>query len=311
MYWRTSLVIILFIFLGCRSEKKPVELALSDGALIEANELFDNLGKKGLKIIDVRDEETYHKGHIKGAIQMSRRDIENTGDSIPGMRADASQMARLFSKTGIEAEDWLVLYDDRGNPEAARLWCILTGYGHERVKLLNGGLKAWNEDGYELTTERMEPTPSSFGWTDPEQGSLWIESGEIARILNDTTSRTVLIDTRTPEEYHGVRQKKNAERAGHIPGAIHLDWADLIRYHGDHRIKQKEHIQKLLTNFDITKGDTIILYCHSGVRSSLTTFVLRELLEYPHVRNYDGSWTAWSRMTDYPIESDSLTKLFD
>ena len=311
MYWKTSLVIVLFIFLGCRSGEKPEGLSLSEGALIEPQELYANLGKKGLKVIDVRDAETFRKGHIDGAIQIGRRDIENTGDNIPGMRADAAQIARLFSDSGIETDDWLVLYDDRGSPEAARLWCILEGYGHERVKVLNGGLTAWKGDGYELTSSSNELPPTAFSWTNPQDASLWIDAEEIAGILNDPDSRAILIDTRTSDEYYGVRQKKNAERAGHIPGAIHLDWADLIEYHGDHRVKQKEPIQKLLTNFGITTGDTIILYCHSGVRSSLTTFVLRELLEYPHVRNYDGSWTAWSRMTNYPIESDSITKLFD
>lgn len=302
---------VVFIFLGCRSEEKPKDLSLSEGALIEAQELFANLGNTGIKVIDVRNEETFRQGHIEGAIQISRRDMENTRDSIPGMRAGAAQMTRLFSDLGIETDDWLVLYDDRGNPEAARLWCILEGYGHERTKLLNGGLNAWIKSGYELSSESSEPRPSSFDWTNPEHESLWINSDEIVGILDDPYSKTVLIDTRTRDEFHGVRQKKNAERAGHIPGAIHLDWADLIQYHGDHRLKQKEQIQQLLTNFGVTKEDTIVVYCHSGVRSSLTAFVLRELLEYPHVRNYDGSWTAWSRLKEYPIESDSLTKLFD
>lgn len=284
---------------------------LSEGPLIESHELMAQLGKSGLKIIDVRNAEAYSNGHISGAVQISRKEMESESDSLPGMRAGDGQMKELLSKKGILPTDWLVLYDDRGNPEAARLWCILNGYGQDRIKLLNGGLKAWVEDGYELVTETVEPLPTVFSWQNTAPAPLWIDAETIARRIADPASHMVLIDTRTTEEYYGIRQKKNAERAGHIPGALHLDWADLIEYHGDHRLKQKEKIRSKLTKFGLSKKDSIVLYCHSGVRSSLSTFVLREVLGFPNVWNYDGSWTEWSRLPHYPIEVDSVTTIFN
>jgi len=303
-------MVMIYMVIGCKSDKQDRVIVLSDSPLIESHELKDQLGKAGLHVIDVRHTDAFEQGHIPGALQISRSEIEHTADTLPGMRATAEQMAQLLSNKGVESGNWLFLYDDRGNTEAARLWCILKGYGMDRVKLLNGGLKAWEEDGYETVTAIQESVPTAFHW-DVAPESLWIDAEEIARRISDTGSKLVLIDTRTTEEYHGVRQKNNAERAGHIPGALHLDWADLIEYHGDHRIKQKEQIRSKLAKFGLSEKDSIILYCHSGVRSSLSTFVLREIMEYPNVWNYDGSWTEWSRLSNYPIETDSVTTIFN
>lgn len=301
---------MIHVLIGCKSDKQDRVVVLSESPLIESHELKAQLGKPGLKVIDVRHADAFQQGHVPGALQVSREDMEYTSDTLPGMRATAIQMAQLLSRKGIEAGNWLVLYDDRGNTEAARLWCILKGYGMNRIKLLNGGLKAWQEDGYEIVTAAQEPPPTVFQW-DNKAESLWINGEEIIKKLSDEGSHIVLIDARTPEEFYGVRQKRNAARAGHIPGALHLDWADLIEYHGNHRIKQKEQIQTKLAKFGLSEKDSIILYCHSGVRSSLSTFVLREVMEYPYVWNYDGSWTEWSRITKYPIESDSVTTIFN
>lgn len=301
---------MIYVVIGCNSDKQDRVVVLSESPLIESHELKAQLGKPGLKVIDVRHADAFQQGHVPGALQVSREDMEYTSDTLPGMRATAIQMAQLLSRKGIEAGNWLVLYDDRGNTEAARLWCILKGYGMNRIKLLNGGLKAWQEEGYEIVSATQEPASTIFHW-DGEAESLWINAEEIIKKLSDEGSNIVLIDARTPEEFHGVRQKRNAQRAGHIPGALHLDWADLIEYHGNHRIKQKEQIQTKLAKFGLSEKDSIILYCHSGVRSSLSTFVLREVMEYPYVWNYDGSWTEWSRITNYPIESDSVTTIFN
>ena len=299
------------LFFSCKTEKKEEHLVGSEGSLIETHELRAQLDHPDIKIIDVRNATAFVQGHIEGAIQISRTEMERAEDTIPGMRADAAQMQLLLSNKGIKSDDWLVIYDDRGNPEAARLWCILSGYGMDRIKLLNGGLKAWEEDGFELVRTKEEVMPARFSWQQSTQSSPWISADEIARSIENKASSLVLIDTRTPDEYHGVRQKKNALRAGHIPGAVHLDWADLIDFHGDHRLKQIEDIHSLLAKFEISAKDSIILYCHSGVRSSLATFVFREVLGYPNVWNYDGSWTEWSRLTHYPIEVDSITTKFN
>lgn len=313
MCWKNSVLVmaIVLVFFGCKSDKQDRMLALSEGPLIESQELMAQLGKPGLKIIDVRSEQDFAKGHISGALRIGRGDMERLTDTIPGIRAEASQMARLLSEKGVIPNDWLVLYDDRGNPEAARLWCILSGYGKNRIKLLNGGLEAWETAGYELHTAIQETVPAAFDWEVKAPKPVWINAEDIVQAIGRPGSQMVLIDTRTPDEYHGTRQKTNAVRAGHIPGAIHLDWADLIEYHGDHRFKQKDKIQSKLAKLGIAVEDTIVLYCHSGVRSSLSTFVLREVMGYPNVWNYDGSWTEWSRIKNYPIESDSVTTIFN
>ena len=113
--------------------------------------------------------------------------------------------------------------------------------------------------------------------------------------------------TRTHNEYSGKRLKRGAGAAGRIKGSHWIDWSEAIDYHGDHQFKDIDELKEIYGRFIPSTEDTVVTYCHSGVRSAHTTFVLSELLGYPHVKNYDGSWTEWSRQKGFPVEKDSIT----
>ncbi|NND16123.1 MAG: sulfurtransferase [Eudoraea sp.] len=224
------------------------------------------------------------------------------------MRALPDQLATTLGLKGIKETDTLVLYDDRGNPEAARLWVLLYANGFTGIKLLNGGYGAWSTQELPVAYGMPDYEPAKFEFRNNTTGDIWIDTEELQSWLQDANKNITLIDTRSLEEYSGKRQKKNAVRAGHIPGAHRIDWADAINYHTDKTLKSIEELKNLYGKIIQDQSDTVVVYCHSGVRSSFSTFVLTQLLDYKNVRNYDGSWTAWSRTPELPIEQDSITQ---
>jgi len=300
------------LFFSCKESKKTMDAPLDSwrsAQVIDAETLSEVIAHPNIKIADVRPIEKYQKGHIPGAISFTRTEISDADNLIPGMRATTAQLAVVMGKKGISKNDTLIVYDDRGNPEATRLWCLLYANNFTNIKLLNGGLGAWEAE--ELTTESgsSKYEAVSFEFKNNTVQDLWIDTQELHAWLQDSNKNITLIDTRTLDEYSGKRQKTNASRAGHIPGAYRVDWADAIDFHGDHSIRSEEELRELYGNIIQDQSDTIVVYCHSGVRSSFSTFVLRQLLGYKNVRNYDGSWTAWSQVPELPIERDSITQI--
>lgn len=129
-------------------------------------------------------------------------------------------------------------------------------------------------------------------------------------VVTALSKKIILVDTRSFDEFSGKQQKKGASKAGRIPNSIHIDWAEAINFHGNQKIKSVETLTEFYAKkLKATKNDSIILYCHSGVSSAHTTFVLTQLLGYKNVKNYDGSWTEWSYFNDLPFTNDSLTKI--
>ena len=273
--------------------------------LISADELFKTIHQ--YQIIDVSKAESFAKQHISKAKNVWRPDIINSDAAYGGLIASEVQMERLMRNLGIHSSEKIVVYDHKGGCDAGRLWWILKQYGHKDVYLLDGGLHTWGKRGQKMKAARKEevlPTKYSFPKTG-KNPSLNISLEEVKIALNDTN--TVILDTRMLDEYNGKRQKEGAFRAGRIPGSIHFDWVSNINYHGDQTILAKDSLLKLYNAIGVSKNKNIITYCHSGVRSAHTTFVLTEILGFKNVRNYDGSWIEWSFHKELPIATGAHT----
>lgn len=311
MTLRISLFAFLFISLqSCKgiNETQNTEAAnyASTEHLIEAKELSEILDEAGIKVIDFRSPENYQSGHINGSINIWRTDISDNSFPYEGMRADRKQIELLFGRLGIENDDQIIVYDDKGSSDAARLWCILEAFNFDSVKILNGGLKSWESMDGKLTKELYTYTPSQFQFSEKSNENLWIDKEELRGLFSDVHSNITIVDTRNAQEYSGILKKKGASKAGRIPGSIHIDWAEAVDLEQTKKFRSFEELQKIYNRNEMNIKDTVIVYCHTGYRSSLTTFVLTELMGFQNVRNYDGSWAEWSYFDHLPYEKDSL-----
>ncbi|WP_170251814.1 sulfurtransferase [Aquimarina intermedia] len=317
MTYRISSVIILSVFVfSCNKQRDKTfpksELEVSSYAssdhLIEAEELLKVYRQKHLKIIDFRKATAYAEKHIDGALNIWRTDIEDTSYPYKGMMANKEKLEALFRKLGIKNDDLLIVYDDKGSADASRLWWVLKNYNFESVRILNGGLKAWETIEGAMNDKLVPIISSEFILPVMSSLDLLIEKDEMIEMVNSNRKK-IILDTRSQDEFTGKRQKNGAARAGRIPNSVLIDWAEAIEYEGTQKFKTYNELEKIYNRLGASKNDLIISYCHSGVRSAHTTFVLTELLGYNNVKNYDGSWVEWSYFKNLPFEQDSITKL--
>jgi thiosulfate/3-mercaptopyruvate sulfurtransferase len=305
MNWKINIILIAFLMCSCKKENTEKTSSYTSNYLINANELLELASHKKVKILDFRKKETYQKEHIKNAIQIWRSDLENPNYNYGGMMPTSKHIEALFSKLGIHTEDILVIYDDKGLCEAARLWWILQIYNFKNVKLLNGGINAWKSVNGSISNLTTKFPKTAFELSKNAKKEFYISKEEVKKALD---RNMVLLDTRSKAEFNGEKHKKGAAKPGRIPNSINIDWADAINFNGNQLIKPIEELEKIYSKLNIKKNDSIILYCHSGVRSAHTTFVLTELLGYKNVKNYDGSWTEWSHFDNLPHEIGSSTQ---
>jgi len=302
---RLVLFFALASLIACASPKEEnsqLEAPLSE---VPNDELWTIERAKALQdevvFIDVRKEKDFVLAHIPGAKQVWRNDIQSKKYPYGGMAADRETIRALFSNLGVDSSSQVLLYDAKGGCDAARLWWLLKSYGHEKAALLNGGIQAWEMAGNALEEGPAgENAPSAFAFTQEENLGMWISLEEL---LDEIKSGNVLLlDTRSSEEFNGEKQKDGASLAGTIPGSVHYDWGNAVQMSSSWLLKSEADLRHDLEALGVTPDKNIVTFCHTGVRSAHTTFVLRELLHYPNVRNYDGSWTEWS----YLLKHDSL-----
>lgn len=290
------LLLLLLVQFSCITDKKA-----ETGSLLRVETLHNN--EAAYRLIALQDKDEYESKHLEGAINISRADLESKAYPYKGMVAAANEVEMLFSKLGIKPEDNIVIYDNKGDVDAARLWWMLAKYGHKgRVSLLDGGLKAWEKKGFPVTTKPVALPASNYTFqgVPSEDNTAMLE--EVKGALGDTN--VIILDCRSLEENTGQEMKKGATRAGKIPGARWVNYTEAIQDTGDAAFcfKNAAALRKLYTEKGITGNKEIIVYCHSGVRSSHTTFVLTELLGYKNVKNYAGSWVEWSYFKELPVE---------
>lgn len=275
--------------------------------LCETDWVANNLKNPNLRLLEVDydPENAYRQGHIPGAyLVWWRKDINdlNRRDII-----NKQQFEALMSKVGATPGTELILYGDFNNWFAAFALWVFHYYGHKKIKIMNGGRKKWELEKREYTKE--EPAPQSqsskYSAIPPDEG-IRAYLPDVRRAI-ERLNETVLVDVRSPKEFSGEitappeYPMEHAQRGGHIPGANNIPWAQAVR-DSDGTFKSVEELKALYEAKGVTADKEVICYCRIGERSSHTWFVLKYLLGYPSVRNYDGSWTEWGNMIGNPIE---------
>ncbi len=301
------LVFIISLLVSCQEKKQPEntgDILISKHLVESSSPLLQNKDVR-IKIIDFRKPDQFEKGHISGAINLWRNNIQDTSFSYGGIRVKKEVLETRLGNLGITNDDTLVVYDNWGSADASRLWWLLKLYNFDKVYLLNGGYSSWEKMGGGITMNNPEIRPVAFSFPTKNNTQLVIEREEILRLLNSNNSNIFLVDARTADEHHGKTVKEGARIGGHIPNSIHIDWAEAVDYGHTYKFKSIPELEKIYSRIGASKEDTIIVYCHTGVRSAHTTFVLTQLLDYKNVLNYDGSWVEWSYFVDSPIEKNS------
>jgi thiosulfate/3-mercaptopyruvate sulfurtransferase len=270
--------------------------------LVTTEWLAEHLDDDDVVVAEV-DENTdlYDDGHIRGAVKLHWRD--DLQDPIERDVIEKDAFERLLASRGIGNDTTVVVYGDKNNWFAAYAYWYLKIYGHRDVRILDGGRQKWIDEGRELTTD--EPSVSPTSYTAQERDET-IRARRDAVLANLGREGIALVDVRSPQEYAGELlappgyEQEGASRAGHIPSAQSIPWAQAVREDGT--FKTADDLKALYEAKGVTPDKAVTAYCRIGERSAHTWFVLRELLGYQDVRNYDGSWTEWGNLVDVPIE---------
>ena len=272
--------------------------------LVSTQWLAEHLGAPGLVVVE-SDEDVllYETGHIPGAVKVDWHTELN--DPVVRDYVDGRGFADLMRRKGISRDDTIVIYGDKSNWWAAYALWVFSLFGHDDVRLLDGGRDLWIAEGRGLTTERVERPVTDYPVVERDDATLRAYRGDVLAHLGRP-----LIDVRSGEEYDGTRTsapaypEEGALRAGHIPTAHSVPWARAAAADGTFRPRSElEAIYR--GEVGLRDADPIIAYCRIGERSSHTWFVLTHLLGFPDVRNYDGSWTEWGSAVGLPIVTGS------
>lgn len=268
--------------------------------LVSTQWLADHLGTEGLVVLE-SDEDIllYNTGHIPGALKIDWHTELN--DEVTRDYVDGEGFAALMSAKGITRESTVVLYGDKSNWWASYALWVFTLFGHEDVRLVDGGRDKWIAESRELVTDIPVPTPTEYPVIERDDSQI---RAYLPQVLGHFGKP--MIDVRSTEEYTGERThmpaypEEGALRGGHIPTAASVPWGRAAAEDGT--FKSRAELEEIYLNeAGLAEGDEIIAYCRIGERSSHTWFVLQYLMGFKNVRNYDGSWTEWGNAVGVPI----------
>ena len=271
--------------------------------LVETDWVADHLDDDSVRIVEVDENPAlYQEAHIPGAVGFDwKKDLQ---DQVKRDFLGPKEFGELFGSRGISNDHTVVLYGDRNNWFAAYTYWYLRYYGHDKVKLMNGPREKWIDEGRPTTTEVPGHPAASFEAKGADD-SIRAMRDEVLGVIGEDTR---LVDVRSPQEYSGELiamagyEQEGAQRAGHIPGAASIPWAQAVKEDGT--FKSAQELKDLYGGKGVLDGKDIIAYCRIGERSAHTWFVLHELLGEGKVKNYDGSWTEWGNMVNVPIEKN-------
>jgi thiosulfate/3-mercaptopyruvate sulfurtransferase len=271
-------------------------------ALVSSDWVAEHKDDPGIRLVEVDvDTSAYETGHIEGAVgwhwqdDLQRRPVRD----IP----TREEWEALLGRSGIDNDTKVVLYGDNNNWFAAFAYWLFKLYGHGDVALMNGGRKKWVDEGRPLTQEPAQVTATTYRAKEADSRLRAFRDQVAATIGRNDTA---LVDVRSPGEYSGELlapenlPQEGAQRGGHVPGAASIPWATAVA--DDGTFKPAGELRSIYGGKGVSPDKATIAYCRIGERSAHTWFVLTELLGYPDVRNYDGSWTEWGSLIGAPIE---------
>jgi thiosulfate/3-mercaptopyruvate sulfurtransferase len=270
--------------------------------LVDADWVEAHLHDPLVRLIEVDvDTAAYDQGHIPGAVGFNW--LNELQDQLIRAPIGQAQLEQLLSRAGVSNDTTIVLYGDNNNWFAAWALWILKYYGHQDVRLLDGGRVKWLADKRPITTEIPSYARTVY-LAQPPHTEIRALRDQVLSELGDKD--VALVDVRSPSEYSGELlapahlPQEGAQRGGHIPGATNIPWSLAVR--DDGTFKSAEELRSLYESKGVTADKEVVAYCRIGERSSHTWYVLHYLLGYPKVRNYDGSWTEWGSLIEAPIE---------
>ena len=257
--------------------------------------LEKNLGK--VRVLDIRSEENYNKGHIPGAVYFPRTNFLRTFNDVPNIVTDAKTFSKHLRKAGISKDTHVIVVDDNNMLWGSRLHWTLDYFGI-KASSLHGGIAAWIKDEREVTRE--VPTPDATNITVEPDKALISIYGDLLKRIQAGDKSLIVLDSRTKGEYDGTDAR--SKYGGHIPGAIHVDWAEhLVKGSNPPVLKSVEELKKLYLDKGVTKDKEIASYCQTAIRATHAYLVLKAL-GYEKLKIYDGSWTEWGNKDDSPKE---------
>ena len=270
--------------------------------LVETDWVAEHLNDENVRIIESdEDPLLYAIGHIPGAVQ-----VDWFSTLQHPLRRDfltKEKFEEALSSLGIGNDTIVVFYGDKSNWFACYALWLFQYYGHQNVKIMNGGRLKWEKESRPLVKEVAEYPKTAYRAKEADKSIRAFRD----EVLKQSNAKKPLVDVRSPKEYSGELvhmpnyPQEGATRGGHIPGAVSIPWATAVN-EADSTFKTPDELRALFEGKDIKPNGEVIAYCRIGERSSLTWFVLKYLLGYPKVKNYDGSWTEWGNLVDAPIE---------
>jgi len=270
--------------------------------LVSTQWAAEHLNDPKVRFVEVDvDTSAYDQGHLPGAVGWNWQ--SQLQDNVRRDLIDKATLESLLGQSGISNDATVILYGDNNNWFAAYAFWQLKYYGHKDVRLINGGRKKWIEEKRTLTSDAPRVTPAAYRATGPDE-SLRARKEQIFAAI-EKRDGAQLVDVRSVDEFTGKiiappGMTETAQRAGHIPTAANIPWSQAANEDGT--FKSADALKQLYDSKGVTGGGEVIAYCRIGERSSHTWFVLKYLLGYDNVKNYDGSWTEWGNLVGAPIE---------